>query len=79
MNCLLLMHSKIWAIKGNENISQLKCALNLHLIYIKKNANQALNMVLFMLWCSYCTLNSSQKAPLEGALSGSNFKILMLN
>ena len=31
----------------------------------QKSANQALNMVLFILWCWFRLLNSSQIAPLD--------------
>ena len=49
-------------------VSQLKCALNLHLIFIK-SAYQAINMVLFYaLVIKCCLLNLSQIAPLEGAV-----------
>ena len=41
-----------------------------------KSATWALNMVLFkILWCWYCSLNSFQIAPLEGAVPASNFLI----
>ena len=33
------------------SITQLKCALNLHLICTKKRANWAINILFFILWC----------------------------
>ena len=58
--------------------SQLKCALNLHLICIKKNANRALD-AFFMLWSECCLLNLSKIAPLEVAVSVYFFQTLMPN
>ena len=46
-----------------RTLSQIKCALNLHLMYIhQKSASWALIQFFFR-----CPLNSSQIAPFEGA------------
>ena len=50
-------------IKDARYLSQLKCALNLYLIYIdQKSTIYALNIVL---WCLCCSFNSSPKAFLK--------------
>ena len=53
----------------------IKSASYLH----QKSVSCALNLVLFMLWCWWCSLDLSQIASLEGAVSAWTFLIIMLD
>ena len=74
-----LLHNEQMFFLFFQRISLLKCALNLHFIFIKKVQIGHWIWCLFILCCWCCLLNNSWLGPLEGSGPASTLLTMMLN